>query len=36
MRPLRWVSKSHDKLATALREMGHEVSSSSIPNCWGI
>ena len=22
-RPLRWVSKSHDKLATALREMGH-------------
>jgi len=21
MRPLRWVSKSHDKLATALREM---------------
>jgi hypothetical protein len=31
MRPLRWVSKSHDKLATALRAMGHRVSSSSIP-----
>src|SRR5271166_5004193 len=31
MRPLRWVSKSHDKLATALREMGHKVSSSTIP-----
>ena len=23
MRPLRWVSKSHDKLAAALREVGH-------------
>lgn len=31
MRPLRWVSKSHDKLATALREMGHKVSASTIP-----
>ncbi len=31
MRPLRWVSKSHDKLATALRAMGLKVSSSSIP-----
>ena len=31
MRPLRWVSKSHEKLATALRGMGHKVSSSSIP-----
>ena len=31
MRPLRWVSKSHDKLATALRAMGHKVSSSTIP-----
>jgi len=31
MRPLRWVSKSHEKLASALREMGHQVSSSSIP-----
>ena len=30
-RPLRWVSKSHDKLATALRQMGHKVSSSAIP-----
>ena len=30
-RPLRWVSKSHDKLATALRAMGHKVSSSSLP-----
>ena len=31
MRPLRWVSKSHDKLAAALREMGHKVSSATIP-----
>ena len=29
MRPLRWVSKSHDKLAAALRAMGHKVSSST-------
>ena len=25
-RPLKWVSKSHAKLATALRAMGHKVS----------
>ena len=31
MRPLRWVSKSHEKLAVALRAMGHKVSSSSVP-----
>ena len=30
-RLLRWVSKSHDKLATALCGMGHSVSSSTIP-----
>ena len=30
-RLLRWVSKSHEKLACALREMGHQVSSSAIP-----
>jgi len=35
MRPLRWVSKSHDKLATALREVGHKVSASSIPKLLG-
>ncbi len=35
MRPLRWVSKNHDKLATALRGMGHEVSASSIPRLLG-
>ena len=35
VRPLRWVSKSHDKLATALRAMGHKVSSSSIPKLLG-
>jgi hypothetical protein len=35
MRPLRWVSKSHDKLATALRAMGHKISSSSIPKLLG-
>ena len=31
VRPLRWVSKSHDKLAMALRELGHKLSASSIP-----
>jgi hypothetical protein len=30
MRPLRWVSKSQDKLATALCGMGHQASASSI------
>ena len=35
MRPLRWVSKSHDMLATALRAIGHKVSSSSIPKLLG-
>jgi Rhodopirellula transposase DDE domain len=31
MRPLLWVSKSHEKLAVALRVLGHKVSSSTIP-----
>src|SRR5580698_9788340 len=31
MRPLLWVSKSHEKLALALRDMGHRVSASRIP-----
>ena len=31
MRPLRWVSKSHAKLAAALCAMGHQVSKSTIP-----
>ena len=31
MRPLRWVSKSHQKLATALCGMGHQVSASTMP-----
>jgi len=31
MRPLMWVSKSHAKLAAALRRMGHKVSASRIP-----
>jgi hypothetical protein len=31
MRPLLWVSKSHEKLAPALRDMGHRVSASRIP-----
>src|ERR1700730_14362474 len=35
MRPLRWVSKSREKLATALHEMGHKVSASSIPKLLG-
>jgi hypothetical protein len=30
-RPLRWVSKSHEKLAIALCETGHQVSASTIP-----
>ena len=30
MRPLLWVSKSHDKLAFALQEKGHEISASSV------
>ena len=30
MRPLLWVSKSHDKLAVALQEKGHEISASSV------
>jgi len=30
-RPLLWVSKSHAKLAAALRAMGHRVGASSIP-----
>ena len=31
MRPLLWVSKSHAKLAAALRDMGHGVSASRMP-----
>ena len=31
MRLLVWVSKSHAKLAAALRSMGHQVSASRIP-----
>ncbi len=27
MRPLRWVSKSHAKLAAALCEMGHQIAN---------
>jgi hypothetical protein len=30
-RPLRWVSKSHAKLAAALRAMGHKIGKSSVP-----
>ena len=30
MRPLLWVSKSHEKLAVALQKKGHEVSASSV------
>jgi Rhodopirellula transposase DDE domain len=36
MRALRWVPKSHDKLATALRAMGHKVSSSRIPKLFEV
>src|SRR5271168_517130 len=31
MRRLRWVSKSHAKLAAALCAMGHQIAKSSIP-----
>ena len=30
VRPLLWVSKSYDKLAAALREMGHKISANSV------
>ena len=30
MRLLRWVSKSHEKLATVLRELGHTISTNSV------
>jgi hypothetical protein len=36
MRPLLWVSKSHEKLAAALREMGHKIRKSSIPKMLGL
>ena len=35
-RPLLWVSKSHAKLAAALREMGHKIAESSIPKLLGL
>ena len=34
-RPLLWVSKSHAKLAAALRTMGHQIAASSIPKLLG-
>jgi hypothetical protein len=30
------VSKSHAKLAAALREMGHKIATSSIPKMLGL
>ena len=30
VRPLLWVSKSHDKLAAALRKMGHRIGANSV------
>ena len=30
VRPILWVSKSHEKLALALQKKGHEVSASSV------
>jgi hypothetical protein len=36
MRPLLWVSKSHAKLAAALRAIGHKVADSSIPKLLGL
>src|SRR5271167_3116661 len=36
MRPLLWVSKSHAKLAQALRAIGHQIGKSSIPKLLGL
>jgi len=36
MRPLLWVSKSHAKLAAALRATGHQIAKSSIPKLLGL
>ncbi len=36
MRSLMWVSKSHAKLAAALREMGHKIADSSVPKLLGL
>ena len=30
MRPLLWISKSHDKLAAAMRDLGHKISAVSV------
>jgi hypothetical protein len=30
VRPLKWVSKSHEKLAAALHKMGHDISANSM------
>src|SRR6202048_1596623 len=30
MRPLLWMSKSHDKVADALRKQGHEISAREV------
>lgn len=30
VRPLLWVSKSHEKLAMSLRQMGHEICANSV------
>jgi hypothetical protein len=35
-RPLLWVSKSHEKLAAALRAMGHKIKKSGIPKFLGV
>jgi len=35
-RPLMWVSKSHAKLAAALREAGHKIADSSVPKLLGL
>jgi hypothetical protein len=36
MRSLMWVSKSHAKLAAALREIGHKIAASSVPKLLGL
>ncbi len=34
MRPLLWVSKSHAKLAAALRAKGHQIAKSRPESAW--
>ncbi|HEY1721995.1 MAG TPA: ISAzo13 family transposase, partial [Magnetospirillaceae bacterium] len=35
MRPLLWVSKSREKLAAALRELGHKIGANTVGKLLG-